>query len=169
MLLDCHVKEYGYQQYQWLGFYFTIKTALQPNAELQRIADYSRAHNDNLLRRYDEAGVPLSNEVEHYFGRSFTPESRRAFNQAVGEAVEQGRGLTAAEGGLGEVMDLNLWSTPDKQWVFNRTKALMRGGQGSDASAASMFMTRRPLGGPESFLKNRLFTDPRTRWSSVLS
>ena len=28
MLLDCHVKESGYQQYQWLGFYFTIQTAL---------------------------------------------------------------------------------------------------------------------------------------------
>jgi len=24
MLLDCHAKEAGYQQYQWLGFYFTI-------------------------------------------------------------------------------------------------------------------------------------------------
>jgi hypothetical protein len=120
------------------------------------------AENAARMRRMQAAEVPLDTFRENYFGMAYTPESRRAFNQAVSEAVEAGRGMEAIEGNVGgQTMNLNEWSDTDKAWVKTRVKELMAGGQGSDESAAG-YLVKRPMQGRESFKQPKVFDDALT-------
>lgn len=130
--------------------------------ELEPVARKIISENEARAARMQEAEVPLDAFREHYFGMAYTPESRRAFNQAVTEAVEAGRGTEATEGNVGgQVMNLNDWSTPDKTWVKNRVAELMASGEGSDISAAG-YLVKRPMQGRESFRKQKVFDDVMT-------
>jgi hypothetical protein len=117
---------------------------------------------NKLLTALDKAGVALETVRENYFPGMWTKESRRAFNQAMGEAVGAGRGRVASEGEADKtVMDLNDWSKPDKVWVKTRVEELMKGGQGSDKETLS-HLFRRPLKGSEAFRKAKTFDDIMT-------
>jgi hypothetical protein len=117
------------------------------------IAQHVQGLFNDRLERLDEAGVPLQAARENYFPGIWTKESRRAFNQAVREALQ---------GGIArEETPLPQWSTQQKEWVRNRTEALLRAGQGSDDTGLA-YLTKRPFEGRESFRKQKVFDDIMT-------
>ena len=139
-----------------------ISMGRQVDAPFEATAQKIIETNADRMRRMQAAEVPLDTFRENYFGMAYTPESRRAFNQAVGEAVEAGRGTEATEGNVGgQAINLNEWSAPDKAWVKTRTQELMAGGQGNDTSAAG-YLVKRPMQGRESFTKQKVFDDVMT-------
>jgi len=126
--------------------------------EFQQYAAKRDRLYQGVLKGLADADVPLQTVRENYFPGMWKQPSVRAFSQAFQEAIDAGKGKTAAEGGQGEVLDPNVWSAADKSWVRNRTKQLLQIGEGSDQSALS-YLTRRPLEGKESFRKAKTFDD----------
>jgi len=130
--------------------------------ELQKVADKVEAGFQERIGLLDKVGAPLQTVREDYFPGIYQQASIRAFNQALREAIDAGRGRVASEGEADRtVMDLNLWSDTDKTFVRNRVDELLAQGQGSDRSMVP-FLTRRPLKGQESFRKPKVFDDHQT-------
>jgi hypothetical protein len=142
------------------------RVPLRQNPGLKFISDYmtgkelsddlkpmAQRCEEEFSRRADllaQAGIPLNSVREQYFGLAYTKESIRAFNQALKETIAQGVG--------GGKEDLNTWTPEEKKVVYDRVQELMAAGQGSDASMLSYF-SRRPLGGRQTFRKEKVFED----------
>jgi hypothetical protein len=83
----------------------------------------------------------------------WTAPSRKAFNQAITEAIDQKVGDPE--------IDLNTWTRDQKNWVRVKTEELIKSGGGTDNSALS-YLTRRPMKGKEGFRKEKIFDDVMT-------
>ena len=130
--------------------------------QMQPIADkVSRLFDDRVIQ-LKKAEAPLETVRDNYFPGMWKQDSVKAFNQAMEEAIDAGKGKGAAEGGeTPEAQNVNDWSAADKAWVKNRTRELMDTGEGSDKSTLS-YLTRRPFKGKESFRKGKVFDDIMT-------
>jgi diguanylate cyclase (GGDEF)-like protein len=120
--------------------------------KLERIAKKLRAQEEDMLNQLEAADAPLSQVRENYFPGMWTNESRKAFNQAIGGAIERG---------TGEGKPLAEWSAEDKAYVWERTKDLLAGGKGSEKDGLQ-YLTRTPFKGKESFRKGKVFDDIMT-------
>ncbi|CAO0822432.1 hypothetical protein DFAR_3060005 [Desulfarculales bacterium] len=129
---------------------------------LQPVIDRIRGAFYDRVERLEKVGAPLDKLREYYFPGMWKKESIRAFNLAMEEAINAGRGGEAREGGVyGQIMDVNAWNPADRAWVKDRTQELLAAGEGSDKSHLA-FLTRRPFKGTESFRKAKVFDDIMT-------
>ncbi len=135
--------------------------------EFRSLATKAENFWQDRLKKLEGAGVPLETLREHYFPGMWTMESRRAFNQAMKEAIDQGIGMRGAieEPASGEYAirepRLEDWTNQEKAWVKNRVKELLKVKKGSDKDGMQ-YLTKRPFKGKESFRKEKVFDDIMT-------
>jgi len=94
---------------------------------------------------HEEAGVPIE-LMEHYFPGIWTPQSRRAFNQAVHELHPDGTDIFALP-------------AAGRRAIRDRVDQLLESGDGMDGEMDYSYFSRRPLKGKESFRKQKVFRD----------
>ena len=130
--------------------------------KMERIAKKITALFDDRLSQLEAADVPVEQVRENYFPGVWTNESRKAFNLAIGGAIEQGKGKSRKRGELyGTQLPLKEWEVEDKQFVRDRVKLLMDGGKGSEKDGLQ-YLARTPFKGKESFRKGKVFDDIMT-------
>jgi hypothetical protein len=135
-----------------IQFMSDMSQGRQVDPKLQATAEKIKTLFDDRLSQLEAADVPLESVRENYFPGMWSNESRKAFNLAIGGAIEQGRG---------EGKPLAEWSATDKAWVHDRVKSLMEGGRGSEKDGLA-YLTRTPFKGKESFRKGKVFDDIMT-------
>jgi hypothetical protein len=123
------------------------------DAKFQKTADAINGLFGKALDALEKAGVPLRTVRENYFPGLWTHESRRAMNQAIREAVEAKRIEPDSETPMAE------WKPEDKAWIRNRVGELLKSADGEDGDIGAKYFSKRPLGGPESFRKAKVFDD----------
>lgn len=136
------------------GFMSAMSTGAAIPTHLQGYANTIKQLFARGLQALERAGVPLETVRQNYFPGMWTRESRRAFNQAVEEAISGGIGM--------EGSDLNSWTPDQKSWVRNRTEQLLSQRQGSDSDIGLQYLSRRPFEGSEAFRKPKVFDDIQT-------
>jgi endonuclease YncB( thermonuclease family) len=134
--------------------------------EMERIARKVKNIFDDRLIKLEEAGAALETVRENYFPGMWTLESRKAFNQAVDEAIQQQIGTRPAIWGVATgpqniPIPLDQWTPQEKGWVKKRADEIIKGEKLSDKSGLS-FLTKRPFKGKESFRKQKVFDDIMT-------
>ena len=118
------------------------------------MADCARVIIAEFQKRLDAleaAGASLQTIREHYFPGIWTRASRLAFNAAMEQAVKEG--VIPAEG-----FDVNGATSEQKAYVKGLVDKFLENGTESDKDMLA-FLTRRPLGGRESFRKPKVFED----------
>ena len=135
-----------------IKFMSDMSQGRQMKPKLQAIADSVNKMFSDRLEQLEAADVPLESVRENYFPGMWTNESRKAFNQAMGGAVEMG---------IGGGKDINLWTAKEKAIVRDRVTELMKDNKGTDKSALS-YLTKKPFKGKESFRKEKVFDDIMT-------
>ena len=121
--------------------------------KFQKTADRINDLFGKALGALEKAGVPLRAVRENYFPGLWTQESRRAMNQAIREAIDAKRIAADSETSMSE------WKPEDKAWIRNRVGELLKSGDGEDGDIGAKYFSKRPLGGPESFRKAKVFDD----------
>jgi len=101
------------------------------------------------LDKLEAADVPLQTVRENYFPGMWTWESRRAFNQAMAEAVEKYPVIADK---------IHMLSDKQKAVIKNRVNQLLKQGKGSDKNGLE-YLSKRPFKGKESFRKQKVFDD----------
>jgi hypothetical protein len=110
-------------------------------------ADAISKEFDKMTTALEQAGAPVS-QIENYFPRIWTQESRRALHQALSEF----------ELGSQSVMDLD---EEERSAIKERVDELLKDGKGTDGDLDYSFMSKKPLKGSEHFRKKRKFDDMR--------
>jgi len=101
------------------------------------------------LDKLEAADVPLQTVRENYFPGMWTWESRRAFNQAIAEALEKYPVIADK---------IHMLSDKQKAVIKNRVNQLLKQGKGSDKNGLE-YLSKRPFKGKESFRKQKVFDD----------
>ena len=123
--------------------------------QANRIKEAARVVEEEFQSRLAElerAGAPLERVRENYFPGMWTPESIRAFNQAMGEYLESHPG---SEKGLED------WTKDEKEEIKSRVSELLKTGKGSDIDQLA-YLARRPFKGRETYRKPKSFDDIMT-------
>jgi hypothetical protein len=135
-----------------LQFMSDMSQGRQMEPQLQAVADRINTLFEDRLAQLEAADVPVETTRENYFPGMWTNESRKAFNQAIGGAIERG---------IGEGKPLSEWTAEEKAYVHDRVKVLMEGGKGSTKEGLQ-YLARTPFKGRESFRKGKVFDDIMT-------
>jgi len=122
--------------------------------ELAKTRDKIEAVFANRMELLEKADAPMQQVRENYFPGMWTTESRRAFNQAMEDAVE--KGVIDAD-----TFNVNSATQQQETWIRERTIELMDKGAGSDKDALR-YVSRKPLKGPETYKKQKVFDDIMT-------
>lgn len=131
-------------------FMSAVSTGRPVDPKFEGYAKLRRILYDGRLRLLEQAGVQLQQMREDYFPGIWLRESRIAFNAALQDAI--------SEGIIPQDANLNRTTPEQRAWVKARTDAYYEQGTGSDRDMLS-YISRRPLAGKESFLKEKVFDE----------
>ena len=129
----------------------------KPSPEHEAIAKVIRDVDEKKVKEVQDLGTGvLENARENYFPHMWTPESRKAFSQAIGEAFEQGIGDNER--------DLNNWTPDARGWVKERVRQIREEGasKGNVEDQTALFTSKRPWLKKPASLKQRVFEDFNT-------
>lgn len=133
-----------------LKFMSDRSTGAAMTPEMQAINDEFDRMEATLLAQAKAAGAELQTIRENYQKGAWTPESRRAFNAAMAEAMDKGI--------IPKDYDVNAGTKLQKAAVKTLTDKYLSEGKGGDDNAIA-YLARRPLKGGESFRKGKVFKE----------
>lgn len=133
-----------------LRFMSAISMGRELTGRLKEASDLIDHLFQQRILALQEAGAPLKTIRENYFPGIWTRESRLAFNAAMDKA--------RAEGIIGKDFDINNATPDQKAYVKNLTDEYIKQGIGSENDSL-VYLARRPMGGRESFRKQKVFED----------
>lgn len=134
-------------------FRAAMSTGREVTGKFRKAADAISKLFSDRVQKLAEVGAPLQQVRDNYFPGMWTTESHKAFNAAIGEAIEAKV--------LPENFDPNNVTDTQKKWVKDRVDQHLENGTGSDKDGLQ-YLTRRPMAGKESFRKEKVFDDTLT-------